>query len=520
MRRFLIMMTLLAALLLVARATRADDDVAGPRLGPAVERGSFFDHGLGASAPVDRKDVRALRRAADAPRRVDDVVRFALRDRGYVAAWIETSAQDWRPLPMELDPGTDRWIVELDLPRGRTRYVFVVEDDEGRRRVRTDTANPRRRRDRARDWVSEVELDARDRLVTDERPRPRRRDHGADVRLLDDVVLGYQRVDGFQLGFRPRVRANDPWSPEFEGEFRYGFSSDRWSSRLSVVQPLEPRGRIRAHVSVFDRTDTIDRTGVGAWENALATLIFREDAYDWWRSEGLRTGVEFDVRDRVLARMEFRSEDHSSLRRRVIAGWGGREDFLPNPSIDEGVLRSLFLRVRVGTELDHLFLEVEHADDAMLSTAFDFTQLTAQYRTRVRLGRNAHLDLRARYGTTLAGALPRQRRFVAGGIGTVRGYVYQSLRAGDGPGDGYGGEQLLLGNAELVIGDDDFAYAVFVDTGQVWIDREDAADLDDVVASLGVGVLLDEDDGLRLDVIRPLEGDGDVMVQARLRRPF
>ena len=290
MRRFLIMMTLLAALLLVARAAGADDTIEAPRLGPTTERPSFFDHGLWTDEAVRGSADRDRRRSADAPRVVDDRVRFTLRDYGYVAAWIETDAGDWRRIPMEYRPGADRWTIELDLPRGRTRYVFVVEDDEGRRRVRTDTANPRRRRDRGRGWVSEVEIDRRGRIVVEESRTPRRlrRERDTEVHLFDDVTVGYQRVDGFRLGFRPRVEPRDPWSPRFEGDFRYGFSSERWSSRLSLVQPLTVRGRARLHLAIFDRTDTIDRTGVGAFENSLATLVFREDAYDWWRSEGVR----------------------------------------------------------------------------------------------------------------------------------------------------------------------------------------------------------------------------------------
>ena len=522
MRRFLIMMTLLAALLLVARAAGADDTIEAPRLGPTTERPSFYDHGLWTDEAVRGSADRSRRRSAEAPRVVDERVRFTLRDYGYVAAWIETDTGDWRRIPMEYRPGADRWTIELDLPRGRTRYVFVVEDDEGRRRVRTDTANPRRRRDRDRGWVSEVEIDRRGRIVVEESRTPRRLRHEreTEVHLFDDVTVGYQRVDGFRLGFRPRVEPRDPWSPRFEGDFRYGFSSERWSSRLSLVQPLTVRGRARLHLAIFDRTDTIDRTGVGAFENSLATLVFREDAYDWWRSEGVRAGFEVDVPDRLLARFELRSEKHESLERRVIAGWGGREDFLPNPAIDEGQLRSLFLRLRVGTELDHLWVQAEHADDDLLPTDFDFTRLTVQARSRLRLGRDAHLDLRARYGTTLGGTLPRQRRFLAGGIGTVRGTAYQSLRVAEASGDGYGGERLLLGNAEIVVGDDDLSFALFADAGQVWTDRDDAIDLDDLVSSVGVGFLLDEDDGLRIDVARSLEGGGALIVQARLRRPF
>lgn len=524
MKRFLLMTFLLAALLLVARATQADDDV--PSVGPTTERPNFFDHAVRMEHRFSNFLRSPERRRIDAPRAVSDGVRFTLRDRDYTAVWIETSETDWDRVAMEYQPGTDRWTIDLDLPRGRTRYVFVVEDRDGDVRVRTDGANPTRRRDPDRDWVSEVTIDG------DGKPVERRRDRhvshdewigGADLELVDAVVVNYQRVDGFSLGFRPRVTTRGAWSPELDAAFLYGFSSDRWSSRLSLLQPLVPGGLVRFHASVYDRTDTIDRTGVGALENSLATLMFREDAYDWFRREGLSLGVEIDHRDRLLARVEFRSDELSSLDRRVIAGWGGRDDFLPNPAIDDGMLRSVFARVRFGTDLDHLWLEFETSDDDLAATDFEFTQLTAQYRGRLEFGRDGHFDFRARYGATLQGELPRQRRYLAGGIGTVRGYNYQSLREGEG-GDGYGGEQMLLLNGEMVLGEDDLAFALFADAGQVWVDREDDVDFDDLRSSIGVGVLFfgehDDDGGLRMDIIRPLEGDGDLIWQFRLRRPF
>mgnify|MGYP006277051227 CR=1 FL=1 len=531
MKRFVVMSTLLVILLLVARAVGAAElrlsaEAAADAaiVGPSTERESFFGHTF--RAPAERTVRRVVpRRAIDAPRRVEDRVRLRMRDRDYRRVWVETDLDDWTRRALEYDPVDERWWIELDLSPGRVRYVFVVEDHDGDVRTRTDVANPTRRRDAERGWVSEMRID-RDGDVVLEPRRPRRsRGSGDDYDLVvfDDAVLAYQRVDGALLGLVPRLRSGQPWSPSVEGMFLYGFSSERWSSRLSLVQPLAPGGRVRAHVAVYDMSDTMNRTGVGAVENSLSTLMFREDNLDWFRREGLTWGLEADVPERLLARVEIRSDTYGSLDRRVIAGWWGREDFLPNPAVDEGLMRSVFARLRVGTDLDHLWLEFETSDDDLLPSEFDFTRLTAQYRGRLRLGRDGHLDLRLRYGTALSGELPRQRRYLAGGIGTVRGYRYQSLLFGADPDAVYGGEQQLLANAELVLDEDDFGFAFFADAGQVWVDRDDPIDLSDMVSSIGVGLLLDQDDddgGLRADLIRPLERDGDLMVQLRLRRPF
>ena len=523
-KRFAVMTTLLIVLLLIASAVQADDD-SRVTVGPTTERANFFDHGVRSSVKLSTASHPEIdrERRIDAPRRGHDGVRLRLRDRDYAAVWIEADALDWERRPMRFDPGTDRWTIELDLPRGRTRYVFVVEDPDGTTRVRTDAANPRRRRDVERGWVSEVVVD-RDGDVVEIDARPRRRSHAfddTDLEIFDRLVVGYQRVDGLVLGVAPQLLAREPFTPTLDGFLTHGFSSGRWSARLSVLQPLTPGGGMRVHLAAYDRTDTIDRTGVGWFENSASTLLFREDDLDWFRREGLSAGLEFDVTQHLLARIEMRSDTYSSLPRTVIAGWGGREDFLPNPAIDDGVMRSVFARVRFGSDLDHLWLEFETSDDDLLPSDFDFTQVTAQARTRLRAGRDGRLDLRLRYGAALSGELPRQRRYLAGGIGTVRGYTYQSLLLG-GPEDLYGGEQMLLANAELVLDDDDLGVALFADAGQVWADHDAAIDLEDLVASVGVGLLLDADgeEGLRLDLIRTLESGGRFMAQLRLRRPF
>jgi hemolysin activation/secretion protein len=223
----------------------------------------------------------------------------------------------------------------------------------------------------------------------------------------------------------------------------------------------------------------------------------------------------------------MRADDYESVGRVIRAGWGGREDFLPNPSIDEGFMRSLYAQVRFGSDLDHLWLSWERSNDDFLSSDFEFSQLTLQGRTRLRMGRHQYIDLRGRFGTNLSGTLPRQKRYLLGGIGTVRGYRYQSLlmAAEEGSSLPYGGERLALFNAEYALGvDDDIHLALFFDSGMAYVDREADVELEDWSSSVGLGVFTgdeDEEVDLRLDLIKPLDdGGSDFMVQGRLKRMF
>lgn len=518
MKRFIVCMFLLALTLLVARAASAesrssiDHDSAGGTTGS----GDFFDHGLRARSG---RDEAGSWRESSRPRRVDERIRFRYRDRGYERVAIEGDFDGWDTHVLHLDERERYWEIELDLGPGRHRYQFVVEDGRGVERYRTDPAVRSRRRDEDRGWASEIRVDRDGDVVTRDR-WDRHSDDDLHLDLIAEAGVEYQRADGLFLYGVPRVRSDGPWSPGLEARVGYGFASDEGSVRLTLAQPLTRDGRLRAVISGYDESDFTDRTGVGTFENSLATLAFREDSRDWFRREGLSFGVEADYRRQLLGRLEIRSDQHSSLETEVHAGWWGRERFLPLPVSDQGQMRSLFLRARFGTDLDHLWIEWEHADDDLFSTDFEFTRLEAQYRTRLRLGRQQHLDLRLRYGTTLRGALPRQKRYTMGGIGTVRGYAYQSLLEGTAD---FGGEQMILANAEYVLDvDEDFGIALFYDMGNAWSDRNDPIDLGDLPSSMGLGLLTESrgDGGLRLDLIKPLDGAGDLMLQGRLQRMF
>jgi translocation and assembly module TamA len=158
----------------------------------------------------------------------------------------------------------------------------------------------------------------------------------------------------------------------------------------------------------------------------------------------------------------------------------------------------------------------------LFSSDFDYSSLIVQGRVRLQVGWAQALHLRARWGRELGGDLPVQKQFVAGGLGTVRGYNYQSLYSPSGEPVPYGGRELALLNAEYVLGiHNDLSVGLFADSGMVW---ENAGDLDlgELESSVGVGLILAEpgDNSLRLDFIQPLESGGRFLVQGRLTRPF
>lgn len=529
MKRFLILSGILVIVLLVADAwsARAGNTFTvefGHELsegGGRTSRRHFYDHDY--RPPPERFDRTWREANRPGVERVADGYRFSYRDRDYQRVWLLADASDWAPVALEYDADREAWSAVVELDPGVVSYQFRVERDDGTIRDRTDPTNPTRRRDLDQGWVSRIEIGRDGDVKVQDRDRDRRdrREH-FDLALFNGFGADYQRADGFFLRASPKFSSRDPWSPAVHTTIGYGFSSERGGGRLYFLQPLMPGGRVRAVIGGYDFSDYTDRTAVGDLENSLATLAFREDSRDWYRRKGLSFGLELEEIQNLLLRVEFRSDEHATMPKKVVAGWGGRGDFLPNPEIDDGLMRSLLLRARWGDDLTHLWVEYENGLDDLFSSSFDYESLIVQGRLKVQVGWAQTLHLRARWGTELRGDLPVQKQFVAGGLGTVRGFVYQSLYTPSSDPTPYGGDELALFNAEYVLGvHDDISLGLFFDTGMVW-EEAGSFDFSELKNSAGVGLILAEpgDSSLRLDFIQTLESGGRFLVQGRLTRPF
>ncbi|HOX25543.1 MAG TPA: BamA/TamA family outer membrane protein [Candidatus Krumholzibacteria bacterium] len=117
------------------------------------------------------------------------------------------------------------------------------------------------------------------------------------------------------------------------------------------------------------------------------------------------------------------------------------------------------------------------------------------------------------------------RRWFAGGVSTMRGYRRHGLGPLDSSGRPIGGETRLLAGAEFRI---PLAWilgaALFVDSGQVWRDR-DETDLGDLAVAGGAGLLVRTPVGpVRIDVAqnvtRPPDGEPRTVVHFAIGHPF
>jgi hypothetical protein len=456
-----------------------------------------------------------------APCSDDGQIRFRYEDEGYLSVSLTGDFLQWEELPMEHDVADSLWEVRVDLTPGRHVYEFVVEDSTGWSH-HLDAGNPQVARHRGHGWVSVVSIGRDGEVLSPERR------YRFDVECdLDDDLVAYQRADGLVLSLRGRMRTPEPFQPALSGNIGYGFRSKRWSTLVTVSQPVTRSRSLCVEASGFAHTDYTDQTGIGSGENSAAAIFFKEDFRDYYRSEGGSIGVVLEPSEALQVRGEFRAVDYTSLPN--TADWSfGRGEFIPNPPIDAGSMRSLFVQARLGSRLRSAQLSYEHSGRDLFGGDFEFRQLTGQLRTRLRMGRDQILDLRVRSGTNLHGVLPQQKRYVVGGLGTVRGYPYQTLLVPDpaaapapGTAPPLGGERVFLANAEYVFPVIEDVQAVLLfDTGMAWADRAARIDPGQWKSSIGMGLQLGDDD-LRVEVLKRLDrGERDVLVQLRLNRAF
>lgn len=472
-------------------------------------------------------------------------VTFLYEDEGYDSVSVAGSFNDWDPEPMELDTLDDSWTLEIDLEPGRYRYHFLVRDEEGE----WDAIDPRNDNavlDEEHGWVSQLRI-ARERRVRYGGHSFNRYSREELERLYgrEDIGLDYQRVDGLFLYWSPGVLASRQFGTSLKGKIGYGFRSEEWSASGSLVQPLDPGGHLQLVLSGYSGTAYTDQTGVGDNENDLAAILFKEDFRDYYWREGFTGQLVLNAGRYLRLAAGYRVDDYSSLENKAAWSFAGGE-FRPNPPVQEGNMRSVIGQARIGGPYTHLRLEYETSGEDIAGGDFEFEQLTSQIRHRIPLGPDKRLDMRVKYGTALSGSLPNQRRYLAGGLGTVRGYDYQSLLTGDQPPGAHGGQEMLLANAEITFDldwswlwnwtrdwDDNrepahhhndlgFDLALFFDSGMAWEDRNAEIDLDEMKSSVGVGLLFGGDDGgIRLDAIHPLDRqDKDIVWELRIERMF
>jgi outer membrane translocation and assembly module TamA len=352
-------------------------------------------------------------------------------------------------------------------------------------------------------------------------PRP-------DSRLTLGGDYSYQRVDGSAFWLTARYTSSLAWVPELSTRFGYGYESKHWTIETDFAQPLLPSRTLAAGVYYLDGTGYENQSGIGWRENTLAALLFKHDFNDYYDIQAIEPYVRVRLPGGSTLRVSYAVEDYDSLVTQT--DWSlfevGRERFRPNPPLfllndpaglgGSGRLRATRVELvhdsrrarQVGTVGSFVrgFLEIGDGD-------FSYARWVADSRAYMRLGPPVHMAARFAAGGRFGNdAIPSQKLFYVGGLGTVRGHEFRSLY----------GDYALVGGAEYTLLFRDLKYGalLFYDVGTAWNSTQQALGDATLLQSLGFG-LKTADNDFQIHFAKPVGGvEGDLETMVRLQRTF
>jgi len=258
------------------------------------------------------------------------------------------------------------------------------------------------------------------------------------------IGFRYNRVDGPTPGAGLAFLTGDSPDPILFARYRHAFSRDRGLFAAGFEERLGSRPLVTLGGSVYRETATEDGWITGEVENTIFALFARTDYRDHYEAEGGRAHAAWNPGSDFSLRLEARAEEHRSLRTRTRVAAFGRDDFFrPNPPVERGNDRAYAITARIGPATlparggTQGEIAWERSGDP-LSSDFDYGRFRGAVRTLARLGPRLDFRARAIAGSTRDGALPAQKVWHLGGIGTLRGHDYKAFH----------GDQFVLANAE------------------------------------------------------------------------
>ena len=427
--------------------------------------------------------------------------------------------------------GDDVWEARMRLQEGTYQYKFIVDE-----RQVLDPSNPDEVTRRDGTVRSRVRVLSDGHVSTSRRWNDRSQKVPSRTRVPTrgraDLDLGgdfsFQRVDGSMFWLRATYSSSYDYTPELKAQFGYGWESERWTIKASFEQPLLPARFLVAGVRYIDGTDYENQAGIGWRENTLAALLFKHDFRDYYNMVGIEPFARLQFTGSNTVSVSYAKEKYSTLTSQTQ--WsifdGGLENFRPNPSLylmnfpdgngGEGTLEAVRVELkhdsrrarRVGTVGTYVrgFVEFGEGD-------FSYSRWVTDGRAYMRLGPPVHLAIRAtaagRFGNE---AIPSQKLYYIGGLGTVRGHEFRSVM----------GDHALLANAEytLLFGDFDWGVMAFYDIGTAWNSTQQQLQEMVPLQSVGFGLKTSDND-FEVHFAKPIAPvEGDIVTTVRLQRTF
>jgi len=344
-------------------------------------------------------------------------------------------------------------------------------------------------------------------------------------------TFSYDRVDGLRLGGGGVLR-NQTGTTRLQLWAGYAVASQTGQFELRLRQRLDPSGVFDLLAAAFRVTDTDDEAIVHRDENSVFALGAGSDYRDYFGADGFEIGIAGKYHELGSARLTYQFHDYRwmdaepGLWHVFRRGhdfrtnfWSLGEDF-DGEAVLDNASSALHLSARLApvSSDEHpigfngsLSLTYEVAG-GLLGGDYEYDRIILEGQGWWDVTRWHRLKVRAIYGGGRH-ALPPNKLFYAGGLGTLRGFPHKDMV----------GDELVLGNVEyeFTYWENPFGDAAVIllfDFGRATFDG-DLWDVRELKSDVGVG--LDFGESIRLDVAKRLDRDhGDIKISLRLSKPF
>jgi hypothetical protein len=246
--------------------------------------------------------------------------------------------------------------------------------------------------------------------------------HGIAFERPSDL-LQYNRVQGLSVGAGYRVRLPGTRTANAYGTLRYGLSDERVTGRLTILGNVAG-GRLA--LSGYNDIADLDPFSPGRTVgNTLNSLFAGHDNGDYALAGGGSASFSVPIRAGLELILTGQVEQLTSIPRvaesEVNDFLGGTGLFPPNPPVDEGTFAGASVRLR-GFASFRWNLTADGVAGDGATTARLFGDV------RRGIGSGLGVTVRLKAGVATESATP-QTLFRLGGLGTVRGFEYGTLRA-------------------------------------------------------------------------------------------
>lgn len=241
---------------------------------------------------------------------------------------------------------------------------------------------------------------------------------------LQYIDLRFNRVEG--LFFGPSLTLDSLTnSIRASASFGYGFSDKKTKFNLGGEYFFDPLRRWSIGVEGYQGVGYLpDGEYYDASAITFSCLLDKDDYRDYFYTRGWNLFVTGRPLQKLSVRLQYQNEEQYMALQRSDYSFFSRDNiYRSNPAIQNGMMRSLQISARVGNPAiplglisqDFIELKLEHSNKSLLSSDFDFSQLTVHGELHIatflrRLFIPATLSLNLTAGAS-SGTIPAQRWF-------------------------------------------------------------------------------------------------------------